>query len=136
RAGNLPGSPVVPRLGDTGTVGVRRTVLLVVAALLLFWNGGAPSPLLPGLVTRLAWRPRARVPVIRETSLLQVRSLQIVYALGGSESARAARAIAACVEPLGARQRGIERCLRTRLGPLHRGGSRLSIKLRPNRLRR
>jgi len=63
--------------------------------------------------------------VTRRVSLL----LQIVHALGGGQGPRAPSAIAACIEPLGARHGRIERCSRALLGPLHRTGRRLAIKL-------
>src|SRR5215468_5616987 len=70
--------------------------------------------------------------VTRRVSLL----LQIVHALGGGQGPPAPSAIAACVEPLGARHDPIERCSRALLGPLHRTGRRLAIELRANWLRR
>jgi hypothetical protein len=49
--GDVQASPMVPRLGDASPIRVRR--FLVVAALLLSWDGGAPSPPLQNPVTPL-----------------------------------------------------------------------------------
>src|SRR5215472_17514077 len=64
------------------------------------------------------------------------RALKIVHSLGGGERPRAARAISLGVEPLGARQGRRERRLRPLLRPFDRGGRRLAVDLRADRLPR
>src|SRR5215468_9164002 len=64
------------------------------------------------------------------------RALKIVHSLGGGERPRAACAISLGVEPLGARQGRRERRLRPLLRPFDRGGRRLAVDLRADRLPR
>src|SRR5262249_4634382 len=64
------------------------------------------------------------------------RALKIVHSLGGGERPRAACAISLGVEPLGARQGRRERRLRPLLRPFDRGGRRLAVELRADRLPR
>src|SRR5215813_8569620 len=79
---------------------------------------------------------RYRMIFIIQPPPLWVRSLQVVHALGDSERRSTSGTVAACVELLGARERRVERRLRALLGPLHRTGRRLAIKLCADRLRR
>src|SRR5262249_38046256 len=72
---------------------------------------------------------RCRTIFIVQSLFLRVRSLQVVHALGSGEGPPASGAVAACIEPLGAGERGIKRCLRALFGPLHRTRRRLAINL-------
>src|SRR5262249_57551155 len=64
------------------------------------------------------------------------RALKIVHSLGGGERPCAACAISLGVEPLGTRQARRERGLRPLLRPFDRGGRRLAVDLRADRLPR
>jgi len=64
------------------------------------------------------------------------RVLKIVHSLGGGERPCAACAISLGIEPLGARQGRRERRLRLLLRPFDRGGRRLAVDLRADRLPR
>jgi hypothetical protein len=58
------------------------------------------------------------------------RSIKIVHSFGVSQGPHAPSAIALCVGSLGPRQGSFERYLRLFIGPSHRAGRRLTIKLR------